>query len=100
MEMKTVGIRELKNNLSAYVRQVRDGEEIQVTDRGEVVAELRPPTPPRARPSMHPGVAALAQRGILTVGEANSPALYESLSPLMPPGSAVELLSEERKEPA
>lgn len=98
--MKTVGIRELKNSLSAYVRQVRGGEEIQVTDRGTVVAELRPPTPPGARSSIHPGIAALARRGILTIGQANSPALYASLSPLMPPGSAAALLSEEREERA
>jgi len=98
--MKTVGIRELKNSLSAYVRLVRGGEEIQVTDRGEVVAELRPPTPPGARPAIHPGIAALARRGILTIGEANSSTLYESLPPLMPSGSALELLSEEREERA
>ena len=41
--MKAVGIRELKNRLSEYVRLVRGGEEFLVTDRGEVVAELRPP---------------------------------------------------------
>src|SRR4051812_43765956 len=41
--MKEVGIRELKNRLSEYIRQVREGEVIMVTDRGEVVAELRAP---------------------------------------------------------
>ena len=41
--MKTSGIRELKAHLSAYVREVERGESILVTDRGRVVAELRPP---------------------------------------------------------
>lgn len=41
--MKAVGLRELKNRLSAYVRQVRAGEGVLVTDRGQVVAELGPP---------------------------------------------------------
>jgi len=41
--MKAVGIRELKNSLSEYLRMVRRGEEILVTDRGTVVAEIRPP---------------------------------------------------------
>ncbi|NIN72566.1 MAG: type II toxin-antitoxin system prevent-host-death family antitoxin [Gemmatimonadetes bacterium] len=41
--MKVVGIRELKNRLSEYVRMVRRSEEILVTDRGVVVAELRKP---------------------------------------------------------
>ena len=43
--MKQVGLRELKNRLSEYVRLVRAGEHVQVTDRGQVVAELVPPTP-------------------------------------------------------
>ena len=38
--MKTVGLRELKNRLAEYVREVRSGEDVLVTDRGEVVAEL------------------------------------------------------------
>jgi prevent-host-death family protein len=41
--MKTAGIRELKDRLSAYVREVEHGETVLITDRGRVVAELRPP---------------------------------------------------------
>jgi antitoxin (DNA-binding transcriptional repressor) of toxin-antitoxin stability system len=41
--VKTAGIRELKNRLSAYVREVENGETVLITDRGRVVAELRPP---------------------------------------------------------
>ena len=39
--MRVVGIRELKNRLSEYLRMVRGGEDILITDRGEVIAELR-----------------------------------------------------------
>ena len=42
--MISVGVRELKNRLSEFLRMVRAGEEILVTDRGEAVAELRQPT--------------------------------------------------------
>ena len=38
--MKTVGLRELKNNLSAYVRAARGGETVMVTDRGQAVVRL------------------------------------------------------------
>jgi len=48
--MKAVGVRELKDRLSEYLRLVRNGEEILVTDRGEVVAELRQPSPRVALP--------------------------------------------------
>jgi antitoxin (DNA-binding transcriptional repressor) of toxin-antitoxin stability system len=41
--MRVVGIRELKARLSEYLREVRRGEVILVTDRQRVVAELRPP---------------------------------------------------------
>jgi len=96
--VKSVGIRELKNRLSKYVREVRSGEEILVTDRGEVVAELRPPTPPEARASVHPGLVALARRGILVLGKSNTPDLYAPLPPILSTGSASELLAEERED--
>ena len=41
--MEPIGIRELKNNLSHYVRQVEGGKRISVTAHGRVVAELVPP---------------------------------------------------------
>lgn len=37
-----VGVRDLRNNLSRYLEQVRDGKEITVTDRGRAVARLLP----------------------------------------------------------
>jgi prevent-host-death family protein len=39
----TVGIAELRQNLSAYLRRVADGERLVVTDRNRPVAELGPP---------------------------------------------------------
>lgn len=40
--MTSVGARELKLRLGRYLRQVRAGETILVTDRGQPIAELRP----------------------------------------------------------
>jgi prevent-host-death family protein len=45
---KTVGARELKTRLGTYLREVRRGRTIVVTDRGEPVAELRPIARPRS----------------------------------------------------
>ena len=39
---KAIGSRELKNRLGAYLREVREGWTIVVTDRGRPIAELRP----------------------------------------------------------
>jgi len=41
------GIRELKNNLSSYIRRIEAGERIIVTAHGRVVAELVPPAADR-----------------------------------------------------
>jgi prevent-host-death family protein len=38
----TVGVRELRQNLSVYLRRVAQGERFVVTDRREPVAELVP----------------------------------------------------------
>jgi prevent-host-death family protein len=39
----TAGIRDLKDNLSHYLRQVEKGKRVSVTLHGRVVAELVPP---------------------------------------------------------
>jgi antitoxin (DNA-binding transcriptional repressor) of toxin-antitoxin stability system len=43
--MRAVGIKELKNRLSEYVRIAAGGERVLVTDRDRVVAELVAPQP-------------------------------------------------------
>jgi len=40
--MDRVGVRELRQNLSVYLRRVRAGERLEVTERGEPVARLEP----------------------------------------------------------
>jgi prevent-host-death family protein len=39
--MDRVGVRELRQNLSVYLRRVRRGEALEVTDRGQPVAVLQ-----------------------------------------------------------
>jgi prevent-host-death family protein len=41
---KVVGVAELRQNLSRYLRRVEQGERLVVTDRNRPVAELGPPT--------------------------------------------------------
>jgi prevent-host-death family protein len=41
--MTSVGIRELKNHLSAFLNRVRSGERLEVTDRGRAIAIISPP---------------------------------------------------------
>jgi antitoxin (DNA-binding transcriptional repressor) of toxin-antitoxin stability system len=67
--MKTLGLRELKNRLAEYVRDVRSGEA---------------------------GLAALAKAGRLTLGAENTAAAYPKLSRLLKRRRAADLLDEER----
>ena len=48
--MKAVGVKVLKNKLSEYLRLVKTGVTVLVTERDEVVAELRP----AHRQGLHP----------------------------------------------
>ena len=45
--MESVGVRELKNRLSHYLRAVRQGRIIEVTARGKPIARLVPASPQR-----------------------------------------------------
>ena len=88
-----MGIRELKNRLSAYLRRVRDGGVVQITDRGTVIAEIRPPGQP-ADASRYPnGLLELARQGELTLGLPNDRSLYRVASkPLLRGTTSKELL--------
>ena len=95
--MISVGIRELKNNLSRYLKKVEAGQRIAITDRGRVVAEL-------ARPV---GVDASTSRSrydeLVAAGIIRPP--LETGDPLenwpdirLPPGTAAALIDEDRGE--
>ena len=45
-----VGVRELRQNLSVYLRRVKAGETLEVTERGQTVARLTPQPPETLSP--------------------------------------------------
>jgi antitoxin (DNA-binding transcriptional repressor) of toxin-antitoxin stability system len=58
-----VGVRELRGNLSGFLRQARQGASFLVMSHDEVVAEVRPPSEmgrPRRRPGALRGKIRLA----------------------------------------
>lgn len=77
--MKSVGVRELKNKLSQYIRQAKSGEGVLVTDRGQVVAELTPPGQGETDTAVPAALRALAQRNLLVLGAPGKKALYPAL---------------------
>jgi prevent-host-death family protein len=64
---KAIGIRQLKARLSEYLRLVKSGETVLVTERDEVVAEIRPARRQnRAESDLDDALDALAESGQVT----------------------------------
>jgi len=95
--MISAGIRELKNNLSRYVRQVEAGKRVAVTANGRVVAELVPPSS-STRPGRARRYDELVASGVI------EPALEPDLPPAewpdvrAPSGTAAQLIESDRGE--
>lgn len=96
--MKVVGIRELKNRLSQYLHMARKGEYVLVTDRGQIVAELRQADSATLANQVPPGLAALVSRGIVSLGAENDASVYPRMKRIPEVPSALNLLEEERGE--
>ena len=47
--MRTAGVREARQNLSALLDEVKKGQEVVITERGHPVAKLVPPDRPRGK---------------------------------------------------
>jgi antitoxin (DNA-binding transcriptional repressor) of toxin-antitoxin stability system len=86
-----VGVRELRQNLSVYLRRIKAGETLEVTERGQIVARLTPPPSKTLSP---------LQR-LIAEGRATAPSRSHQDLPLPPsiPGRPLsEILQEMRDE--
>ena len=95
--MRSTGIRELKDNLSRYIRRIEAGERIAVTAHGRVVAELVPPgqasrTP---RPSRYEELVAT---GVIRPALEPGDPLAAWPDVRLPRGTAAQLIDSDRDE--
>jgi prevent-host-death family protein len=60
MSQVTVGIRELKSRLSSYVRQVKSGASLTITEHGKPVGQMVP-----IRPSLEARLRQLAESQVV-----------------------------------
>ena len=65
--MSTVGVRELKNKLTQYLRRTKQGEELIVTERGKPIAIIQPIHSAGAVVSLEAKLARLAAQGRLSL---------------------------------
>jgi prevent-host-death family protein len=89
MGQKQIGIRELRDTLTATIRRVRAGETIEVTHHGQRVAVLSPLRAGR--------IERLHEAADITPGEPLSPALVRRF-PVTTTTTAGEALAEDRAE--
>jgi prevent-host-death family protein len=90
------GIRELKDNLSRYIRRIEAGERVVVTAHGRPVAELVPPVADRQRRTSQ--FERLIASGVIAPpAEAGDP-LEDCPEIRLPPGTASALIDSDRDE--
>ncbi len=94
--MQTTSITELKNSLSAYLRNVKAGEEVLITDRGRPIARIVPISP---SDSIEERMDDLERRGLLKRGTGKLPEdFWEMPRPKDPEGSVRRAISQDREE--
>ncbi len=93
---RTVGVRELRQNLSKYLERVKEGETLTVTERGHEVARLVP-----SRGTVDPYYLELAEKYGATIPTRNLLDAIDSLPPGRghPAGTTDAFLDESRREP-
>lgn len=91
------GIRELKDNLSSYVRRVEAGERVAVTAHGRVVAEIVPPGTAAGRGTTERWEQLIAAGALHPPVEAGDP--FEDWPDIrLPRGTAAKLIDNDRGE--
>lgn len=98
--MKAVGVKQLKARLSEYLRLVKAGETVLVTDRDEVIAELRPARrQPAHSEDLEDILDALVDAGEVTrASTARAGWMWKVRGLGLPPGTASALLDELRAD--
>ena len=65
--MSTVGVKQLKDRLTQYLRYTKQGEEVIVTERGTPIALIQPIKSADKAASLEARLARLAARGAVTL---------------------------------
>lgn len=93
----SAGIRELKDNLSRFIRRIEAGERIAVTAHGRVVAELVPPGS-TSRASASSRWDELIAAGVLRPPVEEGDPFEDWPDIRLPSGTAAKLIDEDRGE--
>ena len=95
LNMET-GVRELRDNLSRYIRLIEAGERVVVTAHGRIVAELVPPN--SLRPSHSGELERLVVSGVITPPAEDGDPLEDCPEIRLAHGTATGLIDSDRDE--
>lgn len=93
--MTTVGIREAKTHLSKYLKMVRQGQEVTLTDRGRPVGKIVPI--PAVELSLGVRIRCLEEKGVLAPTPQGKKSVPSSPVPV-PQEAAQRYLQEDRND--
>ena len=93
--MQTATVSQLKMSLSSYLRQVKAGEEVVITEHGRPIARLLPLASPVPLPEHLKG---LEEKGLLKRGEKPLPNFWDLPRPADPQAAVRSAVLREREE--
>ena len=94
--MKTTTVSKLKASLSEYLRQVKAGEEVLVTERGRPIARLGPTVGSKMLPEH---LVEMEKQGLIKLGVGKLPKdFWKMPRPKDPKGLVLKALLQEREE--
>jgi prevent-host-death family protein len=94
--MKTTTVSKLKASLSEYLRSVKAGEEVLVTERGRPIAKLIPSASSKSLPDH---LIEMEKQGLVKLGSGKLPKGFWNLPrPKDPKGLVVKAVIREREE--
>ena len=95
--MEATSISELKASLSHYLKIIKSGEEVLITDRGKAIAKIVPLD--KEDVEIPPHLRELERAGLVRIGSGKIPDdFWESPRPRCPEGAALKALLDEREE--
>ena len=94
--MKTTTVSKLKASLSEYLRSVKAGEEVLVTERGRPIAKL---TPAASSDMLPDQLVEMEKQGLIKIGSGKLPKGFWDLPrPKDPKGLVVKAVLREREK--
>src|SRR5437879_6353376 len=96
--MKTASVTDVKNNLSKYLEEVKNGEPLLITERGVPIARIESVRAQQGRTADQARLARLERAGVIRRGRPISQWLIDEPPVKLPKGvSVLEALLEERR---